>query len=114
MQSKADNDLLELRKRIRHSAAHVMADVVTRMFPESKLAIGPPTEDGFYYDFLVEEPFKDEDLEAIENEMREVIALDQNFEYKEYSRDEFLSISQCLCIGSTIVRQLYLNEPNIR
>ena len=93
MQSKADNDLLELRKRIRHSAAHVMADVVTRMFPESKLAIGPPTEDGFYYDFLVEEPFKDEDLEAIENEMREVIALDQNFEYKEYSRDEIVELN---------------------
>ena len=46
-----DEDLIELRKRIRHSAAHVMADVVTRMFPKVKLAIGPPTDDGFYYDF---------------------------------------------------------------
>ena len=48
-------DLAELRRRIRHSTSHVMADVVTRMFPEVKLAIGPPTEDGFYYDFIVEE-----------------------------------------------------------
>ena len=59
MALKHDPDLAELRKRIRHSAAHVMADVVTRMFPEAKLAIGPPTEDGFYYDFLSPEPFSD-------------------------------------------------------
>ena len=43
-----NQELLDLRYRIRHSAAHVMADVVTKMFPEAKLAIGPPTEDGFY------------------------------------------------------------------
>ena len=53
MAAKQDIDLTELRKRIRHSTSHVMADVVTRMYPETKLAIGPPTEDGFYYDFLV-------------------------------------------------------------
>ena len=45
-----DGELEDLRQRIRHSAAHVMADVVTNMYPEAKLAIGPPTEDGFYYD----------------------------------------------------------------
>ena len=45
-------DIAELRKRIRHSAAHVMADVVTTMYPHAKLGIGPPTDDGFYYDFM--------------------------------------------------------------
>ena len=46
-------ELIDLRQRMRHSAAHVMADVVKDLHPEAKLAIGPPTEDGFYYDFLM-------------------------------------------------------------
>ena len=53
MNQNISPELYELRKRIRHSAAHVMADVTTKMFPEAKLAIGPPTDDGFYYDFLI-------------------------------------------------------------
>ena len=57
MVAEKDPELAELRRRIRHSTAHVMADVVTRMFPEAKLAIAPPTEQGFYYDFMVPEPF---------------------------------------------------------
>ena len=65
-----ETDLIELRKRIRHSAAHVMADVVTQMFPEAKLGIGPPTDEGFYYDFMVEEPFSEQDLSRIEKRMR--------------------------------------------
>ena len=87
MTLRPDPDLAELRGRIRHSAAHVMADVVTKMFPEAKLAIGPPTDDGFYYDFLVPEPFKEEDLEEIERRMREVIARDLPFQYREYDRE---------------------------
>ena len=79
-----NQELLDLRYRIRHSAAHVMADVVTKMFPEAKLAIGPPTEDGFYYDFLSEKPFTEEDLEAIESEMRKIIQDDHQFIYSEY------------------------------
>ena len=68
MNQNISPELYELRKRIRHSAAHVMADVTTKMFPEAKLAIGPPTDDGFYYDFLTDAPFTDDDLEKIENE----------------------------------------------
>ena len=93
MAAKQDSDLAELRQRIRHSASHVMADVVTKMFPEARLAIGPPTEDGFYYDFLVPEPFKDEDLEEIERRMREVIAQDHPFEYHEYPRDDAVKMN---------------------
>jgi threonyl-tRNA synthetase len=83
-------DLAERRRRIRHSAAHVMADVVVQMFPEAKLAIGPPTDDGFYYDFLVMEPFSSDDLEKIEERMKAVIAANLTFEYSEYTREQAL------------------------
>ncbi len=82
-----ETDLIELRQRIRHSAAHVMADVVTTMFPEAKLGIGPPTDDGFYYDFMVEEPFSEQDLSRIEKRMRRVVQQNHTFEYHEYPRD---------------------------
>ena len=88
-----DPDLADLRQRIRHSTAHVMADVVTQMFPEAKLAIGPPTDDGFYYDFLVSEPFTDEALAEIEQRMKEVIGKDLPFEYSEYSREDSLAMN---------------------
>ena len=86
-------DLADLRERIRHSTAHVMADVVTQLFPDAKLAIGPPTEDGFYYDFLVEQPFTDDDLERIERRMRGVIRRDLPFVYSEYSREDSLAMN---------------------
>ena len=93
MAQEEKNDLIELRRRIRHSAAHVMADVAARMFPEVKLAIGPPTQDGFYYDFLAPEPFTSENLEEIEKQMRETIARDLPFEYHEYSREEVVTLN---------------------
>ena len=92
MQQTAESDLSELRKRIRHSASHVMADVVTRMYPGTRLAIGPPTDDGFYYDFDTPEPFSDDDLERIEERMRDVIARDFSFDFQEYPRDEALEM----------------------
>ena len=88
MSSAPDSDLIELRQRIRHSTAHVMADVATRMFPDVKLALGPPTDDGFYYDFLTPRPFTDDDLQEIERHMAEVIARDLTFEHREYSRSD--------------------------
>ena len=93
MTLKQHPEVADLRQRIRHSTAHVMADVVTRMFPEAKLAIGPPTEEGFYYDFLVEEPFKEDDLDRIESRMRDVIERDLPFEYAEHSRDEAVAMN---------------------
>src|SRR5580765_519457 len=74
--------------RLRHSAAHVLATAVTELFPDVKVAGGPPVENGFYYDFAREQPFTPEDLETIEAKMREIIAADQPFEYSETSRDE--------------------------
>lgn len=67
--------------RIRHSAAHVMAQAVLEMFPEGKFAIGPPIEDGFYYDFDLPRPLTPEDLEVIEKRMREII--NENFQFEK-------------------------------
>lgn len=78
----------ELRHRIRHSAAHVMADAVLQFFPEAKLTLGPPTDDGFYYDIDLPRPLTPEDLEKIEGKMREAIAADQPFSEQEISREE--------------------------
>ena len=62
----------EGKKAYRHTASHVMAEAVKRLYPETKLAIGPSTDDGFYYDFE-HEPFTREDLDAIEAEMKKII-----------------------------------------
>jgi threonyl-tRNA synthetase len=74
--------------RIRHSAAHVMAQAVLEMFPEGKYAIGPPIEDGFYYDFELPRALTPEDLEVIEQRMREIIAEDYSFEKQVISADK--------------------------
>ena len=87
-------ELIDLRQRMRHSAAHVMADVVKDLHPEAKLAIGPPTEDGFYYDFLMETPFSDADLKKIEKQMRRVINKKLPFVCAEYSREEMLEMNK--------------------
>lgn len=62
-----------------HSSAHIMAQAVLEVFPEARLAIGPPIEEGFYYDFDVERPFSPEDLEKIEKKMSAIIAEDAAF-----------------------------------
>ena len=58
---------------LRHSGAHILATAVRRLRPDAKIGFGPAIEDGFYYDFEVEEPFTPEDLEQFESEMRKVI-----------------------------------------
>ncbi|MCX6344504.1 MAG: threonine--tRNA ligase [Armatimonadetes bacterium] len=77
---------------IRHSAAHVMAHAVKKLFPEAKVTIGPSIEDGFYYDFDVPKPFTPEDLENISAEMENVIAEGAQFVRKEISREEALEM----------------------
>ena len=74
------------RQAMRHSAAHVMADAVLKLFPEAKMGIGPPTQDGFYYDFEVSRPFTPEDLEEIEKLMRQTINGGFPFDREELSR----------------------------
>ncbi|WP_372727508.1 threonine--tRNA ligase [Nocardioides sp.] len=67
------------RDILRHSTAHVMAQAVQQLFPEAKLGIGPPIENGFYYDFDVPTPFVPEDLDKIETRMRKIIKEGQKF-----------------------------------
>lgn len=77
---------------LRHSTAHVMAQAVLDLFPEATFAIGPPIEDGFYYDFEVDEPFTPDDLAKIEERMAEIIDEDQPFVRVSMSRDEALEV----------------------
>ena len=75
-------------EELRHSSAHVLATAVLRLFPEAKLDIGPPTDNGFYYDFDLEHRFTTEDLETIEAEMKKVAKENQRFERLEVDREE--------------------------
>ncbi|HEX9779667.1 MAG TPA: threonine--tRNA ligase [bacterium] len=87
----------ELRKQtdplyaLRHSAAHIMAQAVRRLHPESKLAIGPPIEDGFYYDLELPAALTEESLGAIEAEMRKIVEEDHPFVRSSMSKDEALA-----------------------
>jgi len=71
-----------------HSTAHLMAQAVQELFPQARLAIGPPIEDGFYYDFDIGRPFTPEDLQQIEDRMRALAARDQRIERVYLRRDE--------------------------
>jgi threonyl-tRNA synthetase len=74
--------------RVRHSAAHVMAQAVLEKFPEGKVAIGPPIDDGFYYDFDLPRPLTPEDLVEFEERMREIIKHNSEFVREEVTADE--------------------------
>jgi len=78
----------EALELLRHSAAHIMATAVRNIRPEAKIGFGPPIEHGFYYDFEVDEPFTPEDLEAIEEEMREVVRCNDPFERQVVTKEE--------------------------
>jgi len=76
------------RDILRHSAAHVMAQAVQELFPDAKLGIGPPIENGFYYDFDVSAPFHPDDLDKIETRMRKIIKEGQRFSRRPVSDEE--------------------------
>jgi threonyl-tRNA synthetase len=73
---------------LRHDAAHVMAEAVKELYPETQVTIGPSIADGFYYDFSREEPFTPEDLEQIEQRMRDIVDRDEPIVREVWSRDE--------------------------
>jgi threonyl-tRNA synthetase len=75
----------------RHSTAHLLAAAVTNLFPGTQCGIGPPLDDGFYYDFVVERPFVPEDLEAIEKKMKDLAAQNLIFERQMWPRDEAIA-----------------------
>ena len=83
--SIADPDALPV---IRHSASHLMAQAVKELFPEAKMTIGPSIDDGFYYDFSLATPFTPQDLEKIEQRMKELVKKNIPIERKELTKDE--------------------------
>ena len=82
----------EGKKALWHTASHVLAQAVLRLFPDAKLAIGPAIDTGFYYDFDVEKPFVAEDLVKIEKEMKRIVAQNIPLERFELPRDEALAL----------------------
>ncbi|WP_062202187.1 threonine--tRNA ligase [Demequina salsinemoris] len=76
---------------LRHSTAHVLAQAVQQVNPDAKLGVGPPIENGFYYDFDVETPFTPEDLKALEKAMQRIVKEGQSFVRREVTRDEALA-----------------------
>ena len=77
---------------IRHSTAHLMAQAVKQLYPDAQVTIGPVIEDGFYYDFYRESPFVPEDLEKIEQRMKDISSKNLNIDRKELPRDEALKM----------------------
>ena len=71
---------------LRHSTAHVLAQAVQDLFPEAKLGIGPPIENGFYYDFDVAKPFTPDDLDKLEKRMQEIVKAGQRFRRRRSTR----------------------------
>src|SRR5256885_1953787 len=82
---KADPDALNV---LRHSTAHLLAEAVRRLYPGVKIAIGPPIENGFYYDFEFPEPISDGDLEGIEAELQHAISEGREWNREEISREQ--------------------------
>jgi len=78
-------------ERLRHSCAHVLAAAVLRIWPDAKLDIGPPTDEGFYYDFDLEHRFTPDDFERIEAEMKKVAKENQVFESSQMTREEAIA-----------------------
>jgi threonyl-tRNA synthetase len=86
--SLEQRDQMSNLQRLRHSCAHILATGVLRLWPEARLDIGPPTEEGFYYDFDLEHRFSPEDFVAIEAEMQKVVKENQPFEKSIKTREE--------------------------
>jgi threonyl-tRNA synthetase len=94
--SEADVQIITLKNDeglevMRHSCAHVMAEAICSIWPDTKLVYGPTVEDGFYYDIDLDEPIRPTDFERIEEKMAEIVKADEPFVRKEMARDEALA-----------------------
>src|ERR1700733_14631383 len=88
--ARDEKDALELA---RHDYAHVLAEAVQNLFPGTQITFGPATDDGFYYDFAPKDrPFTDEDLPAIETEMRAIIGRDEALVREVWQRDDLIAL----------------------
>jgi len=93
---------------VRHSTAHVMAAAVKELFPNALITIGPAIENGFYYDFDVEEPFTPEDLVRIEDRMREIVSADIPFVREEATKEQ----ARAMFPGEPYKEELLANIPD--
>lgn len=82
----------EGKKILRHTAAHILAQAVKRLYPETKLAIGPATDNGFYYDFDRDENFTNDDLKKIESEMKKIVKENLKLERFELTKNEAINL----------------------
>ena len=94
------------KKALWHTASHIMAQAVKRLFPSAKIAIGPAIDTGYYYDFDVEKPFDADDLERIEAEMRRIVAADIVLERFELPRSEALDLMKDEPYKQELIRDL--------
>src|SRR3954462_3392721 len=95
-------------ERLRHSAAHVLATAILRIWPEAQFAAGPPVENGFYYDLDLPHRISPEDFEKIETEMKKEIKANHPFERMEVSRQEALDLGNKGRLGALADR----NDPS--
>jgi len=100
-------DGLEL---LRHDAAHVLAEAVKELWPDTQVTIGPAIENGFYYDFARTEPFTDEDLAVIEKRMQEIVDRDETIEREVWDRDEAVEFFRG--IGETYKAEIIASIPS--
>src|SRR5579864_6032286 len=92
---------------LRHDAAHVMAEAVKELYPETQVTFGPATETGFYYDFARDQPFTPEDLATIEKRMHEIVDRDEPIAREEWERDRAVAFFRS--IGETYKAE-WINE----
>ena len=104
------SDMQDLRDKIRHSAAHLLAESVLKIYPDAKLTIGPAISDGFYYDFDIDQTFSQEDLVLIERQMKRSIKRNTKFEGKELSKKEALIIYKDNPYKTEIINSMPENE----
>src|SRR5512144_936841 len=87
-------------ERLRHSAAHVLATAILKIWPEAQFAAGPPVENGFYYDLELPHRISPEDFEKIEAEMKKEVKANHTFERLEVSRGEALALAEAGELGA--------------
>lgn len=104
---KSGNDALEV---IRHDAAHIMAEAVKELFPETQVTIGPAIENGFYYDFARKTPFHLDDLEKIEAKMREIVKRDEKLTREVLKRDDAVKFFES--IGEKYKAEIIASIPS--
>lgn len=103
--TREDEDGLEL---LRHDAAHIMAQAVQELFPDTQVTIGPTIENGFYYDFHRQQPFTPEDLKAIEKRMHDIVRRNEDIRREVWDRDEAVKffLDQGETFKAEIIRDL--------